>query len=150
MAATNTAVNACDAVIKVDDENGVLKDISGSTNEVNLSLEKKTGEVKVFGTDWPIRMTCGRDGQLELTIVYSTGLEEGKDILNEWFFGPLNNARTVQVILPEAGAGSDIYYGEYVLTNYEPFGAKADEATPIMVKATLKPHRQLDYAKSGS
>lgn len=61
MPATGTAINGCDAVIRMRDSAGAYRNVSGSSNNFTLDLQNEIGEFKPFGTDWKVRLTCGKD-----------------------------------------------------------------------------------------
>lgn len=134
MPATTTARNACGVKIEMDDDTGVLREISGSANEVNLNFEHQLGEYKVFGDRAMYRLECGVDATLEMTVLYTTGASEGYDIMRRW--RELGGLRTVRLTLPTSGG--ETYQGEFLVESIE-LPMKSDEAKPIMVKASLKP-----------
>lgn len=135
MPATVTAKNACGAKIMLADTLGTLQDISGSSNEVNIKYEQELGEYKVFGSKYLQRLSCGEDVSLDMTIVFTTATNEGKDLLKSWKAN--GGSRRVKVNLPDGGAGSDEFDGFFIWDTIE-IPAKADEAKPIMIKASLK------------
>jgi hypothetical protein len=139
MPATSTAVNACGVRILIDDEHGQLADVSGSANEFNLEFSKELGEFKVFGSGSYNRIECGEDAQLDITVLFTKATREGFDILKRWQV--LKGKRTIRVEVPQAG---DAWQGEYFLEKF-PIGGKADDAKPIMVKATFKPDGEVGY-----
>lgn len=150
MAQTTTAVNACDVVIKLDDENGLPQDVSGSSNEIKMSFMKKTGELQTFGGDFPVRLACGRDAEFSLVGVYTLAINEIRDLINEWYFGTDTPAlRTLEVNIPDNSPGSDRYYGEVVLDSFD-FTASSGDASPLKLNATLKPSGAWHYVKLGS
>jgi hypothetical protein len=148
MAQTTTAINACDVVIELDDEQNHIKNISGSSNEIKMAFMGKTGDLQTFGGDFPVRLSCGRDAEFSLIAVYTTALEEARDIINEWYFGT-GGLRTLRVSIPDASVGSDMYYGEVVLDKFD-FTASSGDASPIKLNATLKPSGAWHYVKRGS
>jgi hypothetical protein len=137
MPATTTAITACDAVINLDNSGGTLTDISGSTNEVQMDLENGVGEFKPFGTDWPVRIVCGKDGSISLKAVYSMNAAEGAALLKEWYFGGNDGPRTLRIDVPDSNTGSDRYQAEVILESLS-VPLKADEANPVMVSAEFK------------
>lgn len=149
MPATSTAKNACNAVIKVDNGAGVLADISGSMNEVNVNLDNKLGEVKVFGSDFPRRLACGRDAALDTRFVYSGSDAESAYILLDWWQNHHEDARTMEFYLPDENPGADKISGEFMLENLRLPG-KADDANPILGTASFKPDGDVTWAVQGS
>ncbi len=51
MPVTSTAINAKSCKIYMEDELGVLQDISGSSNEEQIDLDLKQGDFNVIGDD---------------------------------------------------------------------------------------------------
>jgi hypothetical protein len=137
MALTSSAVNACGVVVKLDNVDSVLADISGSSNEVSMDFSNKLGEVKAFGSQWPVRLQCGKDASIKLNVIYTQSDDEGLTILREWYFGN-TGAKTLQVDIPNSDVGGDRYTME-VLIEKMSVPTKADEAGPIMVSCDLKP-----------
>ncbi len=148
MAQTTTAVNACDVVIRLDDENGILKDISGSSNEIKMKFMTKNGDLQTFGGNMPVRLSCGKDADFSLIAVYTLALEEARDLINEWYFGT-GGLRTLQVNIPDSSVGSDRYFGEVILDSFD-FTASSGDASPIKLTAALKPSGDWNYVKLGS
>jgi hypothetical protein len=137
MALTTTSVNACDASVWLDTLAGTSTDISGSSNNVSLNFTLNLGEIKAFGSRWPVRRNCGKDCTATLSVLYSTAADEGLDVLKDWFFSSAPNSRTLKVYLPDKNVGSDLYSGEFQLESLD-IPVVANEATPINVTASLK------------
>ncbi len=135
MPATSTAINAKNCKIYLDDELGVLQDISGSANEVQLDLDQKLGDFNVFGDDDTYRLEGKRDNSADLSILYTKASKEGFKIIKQW--RETGGARTLRVDVPDSTQGNDRYEGEFL---YEKISIplKTDEAKPIPVKITLK------------
>lgn len=138
MAQTTTYVNACDASIWLDNSSGTLTDISGSSNTISMEFIQVIGELSTFQQKWPVRLSCRKDATFNLGVVYSTASDEGKDILNDWYFATTPGLRTLTVYLPTKNVGSDKYSGEVVLESLS-IPATADDASPIPVTAVLRP-----------
>lgn len=150
MPQTSTAINACDAVIRLEDENGVLVDISGSSNEVTIDFDNEVGDYKSFGSRWKGRIVCGSDASFKLKIIYSTAANEAMDIWKSWFFGEHDDRRRIQVNFPDENTGSDRYEAMVVLESANGLGAPADQASPIMLDLTLLPHNGVAHNTIGS
>lgn len=136
MAATTTAVNACDCVIELEDQASNNVDISGSSNKVDLNFSKPSGEYKPFGSDFPIRLTCGKDMEGTLDIVWSTATGEGRDIVEQWYFDT-NDVRTLRVSVPDASPGSIRYSGPVICESY-PLSLESNNANPVMMSIPVK------------
>ena len=136
MTDSTTIINACDASIWVDNGSGVLTDISGTSNAVTIALSNKVGDAPVFGSHWPRRKMCGKDCQIDLSILYSTAADEALDILRDWILSNSTAPRSFAVYLPNKNVASDKYYGEFVLESLN-IPATAGEGKPIEAKAKL-------------
>jgi len=149
MATTTTAVNACGAKIQLDDKDGALQDISGSSVAGNIELTTKLGDYKVFADGCTYRLACGKDGSISLTIVYTTDDSEGIGILKEWWDADYDDARSIQIDIPTGAGGDDSYTAEVYLESLS-IPLTADEASPIMVAAEFKPNGCIDISQIAS
>jgi len=136
MAQTTTAVNACNIVIALDTDAGVLADISGSANAISLEFTINAAEGYTFDGDFPIRKTCGKNCTGSLTSVYTTTADEAWDLIKGWYHVYDGAARTLRIDIPSTGGGNDRYEGEFVLLSYS-HEMTADEAGPIMVECEI-------------
>lgn len=143
MTQSTTMINACDAAVWLDDHGGTPKDLSGSSNEVNMKFDTEVGESKTFGTAWKARIVCGADGEFTLIISYSTAADEAADLLRDWFFLWRKDKRTLSVYLPDKNVGADVYRGEFVLKSLS-IPAKSNDPNPIMATAVLLPSGAID------
>lgn len=141
MPVTSTAINAKSCKIYLDDELGVLQDISGSANEVQIDLDRKLGDFNVFGDDETYRLEGKKDGSIDLTVLYTRATKEGFRLVRDW--REAGGARTIRVDVPDSSTGADRYEGE-VLAEKISIPLKADEAKPIPVKLTLKAHGKIN------
>lgn len=137
MAETQTAVNACNVVILLDNASDVPTDISGSSNTASISMSKETGEYRVFGGNWVKRLDCKKDATISLQVIYTTAANEGLDLLRDWWFTG-SGTRGVWICIPDDSAGSDRYSAECLLTSLD-LPVDASEAGPIMVSCELVP-----------
>lgn len=138
MAQTTTSVNACDVVIELDNADGTLTDISGSSNQCGMSMSSNVGETNTFDGQWAIRRVCKTSVNVSLQAVYSTADVEALNTLADWWFaGSYGDARTCTISVPDDTAGSDEYTGEFVLTSLN-IPLSADDAAPILVTAELQ------------
>ena len=139
MAQTTTAVNACNAVIKIDNAAGTATDISGEANQVVIRFRNRYNQWKHYDSDHQTRLLIGQEIQLSLTVLYSTTSDEGLDILRDWCTGTLTgtDARTVTVYVPDDSEGSDYYEAEMVPINWSK-GLGAEAAEPINVTVTFR------------
>lgn len=148
MPQTTTAVNACDASVWLDDENGSLQDISGSSNTISMEFTNQLGAVSNFATRWPVRLECRKDATFNLTAIYSTAQSEAKDILLEWFFNHPGN-RTLHVYLPDKNVGSDMYSAEVHLATM-PITVEASSADPIQISCQLMPEGPVTWVTNAT
>jgi len=138
MPQTTTAVNACDASIWIDNASGVLTDVSGSSNTINMSFAEQVGAVRNFGTRWEILLTCGLSAKFGFTAVYSTSATEAKAILLDWFFNKPGTNKTLKVYLPKKDVGADVYTAEVKLVTM-PITVQAATAEPMQISCELQP-----------
>ena len=139
MAQTTTAVDACNAVIKVDSSTGVATDVSGSANAVRLRFTNRYNQWKHYDSDHPTVLLIGQELTADITVLYSTADDEGLDILRDWCTGALTgtDGRTVTVYIPDDDEDSDYYQAEMVPTSWTA-GLKASDSGPIEVKASFR------------
>lgn len=149
MPQSTTAQNACDVVVSIDNETDTLTDVSGSSNQVDWTFTVGVGEHFNFGFKWPIRLVCSLDGTVSIIVNYTTTLDEGWDIVREWFFNAGGAARTVRWDTPDATAGSHRVTGEFVLQDMSS-SLVAGEGQSIMVTMNLLPTGPVQFATIAS
>lgn len=138
MPQTTTHENAIDCQIYLDDDAGVLKEISGSSNKVDLELENMVGELNTFGTRWKVRKVAGKDATVDIDIVFTTAEDEGYDLIDKWFFDGNDSPRTLRIDVPKSINGARRYQGEFVLESFS-VPLDSEEADPIKSSVSLKP-----------
>jgi hypothetical protein len=138
MPQSTTVVSACNAVIRIDGAAGTLVDVSGSTNQVDVTFTLNIGEAHTFDGDYPIRKVCGKDASATITALYSVTADEAVEIFGTWYHTNDGAARTVEINVPDSANTSDRYSGEWILSEYN-FTLSSSDAGPIMVNATLMP-----------
>lgn len=143
MAQSTTAINACNAVIEIDDNGGTPVNLSGSTNNVNLSLSKALGEGFTFEGAWAFVLECKKKGSLDLEAIYTTASNEARDLLETWFENGGN--RTVTVYPNGKTNGERQYSGEFKIGDYDPFALTANEAGPVKIAAKLQPDGAITF-----
>lgn len=137
MAQTTSSVNACDVVLQVDNASGVLTDLSGSSNQASISMSSNTGQAFTFDGEWALQHICGKSASMSIQAIYSTEDAEALNLLADWWFGTAyNDARSVQVDIPDSNAGSDRYSGEFVLSSAN-IPLSAEDAAPILASFEL-------------
>lgn len=144
MAQTTTAINACSAVIELDDAGGTPVDISGSSNNASLSVTMETGTGVSFEGGWNFRAQCKKDGSLELSVMWTTASNEGRDLLEAWFAATSPGKRTVSVYPNGKTTGQRVYTGEFRITELS-IPMTAGDAAPIVVSATLEPDGEITF-----
>lgn len=137
MAATTTAVNACDVVVKLDNVASALTDISGSSNNVKIEWTNATGSQTVFGSDYDITLCCKTSVAITLEVLYTELHTEAKTILTDWQFNKHCAQKTISIYVPDDSAGSDIYTCEVIMEKLS-LPLSSNDAAPILVSATLK------------
>lgn len=150
MAQTTTAINGCSGVIKVDNDSGVLQDVSGSANRIEMDRSlRMSDDIYTFGSAFPITKTCGKQAALNMRIVYSTEELEAMQLFNEWHENHSTDKRTVQIDMPDSNPGSDRYSFECYLQRIRtPF--EAGDPNPVLVEIELKPTGTYTWANIGS
>lgn len=141
MAVTETAFNACNAVVELDDANGVMRDISGHANNVDMELTKEIGDYKVFGSPYKWRLECGKDGSVTLDVVMDKDTLGGFRLLKDWYTN--GGARRFRVSAPDASIGNTRWWGYFLLENLK-WAFSATEAGAIMVSASLLPNGAIE------
>lgn len=136
MAQTTTAINACGAVVEIDDASGLATDVSGSTNKVSLALNKQLGEAFTFDGDYPVRLECKQNGSLDIDAMYTRNGNEARALLESW--QQVGGRRTVTVYPEGKVAGGRSYSGEFRLGDLS-MDLDAGDANPIMITANLMP-----------
>lgn len=137
MAQTTTAINACDAVIMLDNELGVPVDISGSTNNVDLDLTNELGMAHTFGSRYPFRLECKSDANIAMRALYTETDTEATRQWLRWYFVD-RGSKTLTIAVPDASGGGDLFTFEVLLESLKiPLDGTA--AAPIPVEAVLKP-----------
>lgn len=144
MAVTDTPVSATDCVVKIDNATGVLTDISGSSNKVEIGGENKIAEFRSFGSKWTRRRVTGKDASISLDGVYSKTASEMLDVLRDWWLNDSDVPRTIEISMPDDLTGSDRYTAEVVLADLNISGdASADEFIPVT--ASFMPDLELTH-----
>lgn len=143
MAQTTSAINACGAVLEVDDILGVPNNISGSSNRANLKLSKAMGQGVTFEGEWNFRLECKKDGSLELLVMYTTDTDEGWELLADWWEAGGN--RTVKVYPAGKINGAKMFSAEYKLQDLD-LPIDGTDPNPIMVTATLLPDGAINFS----
>lgn len=136
MAQTSTAINGCNARIRVEKglASGVMTDISGSSNSYNLGYKRDIGEAFTFEGAFRIRKDCKKDTSLELQFLYTTGDDEARDILETW--DDAGGRRRIQIFPNGETNGERVYDGYWLLSEIS-FSQAASDAAPTPVTATL-------------
>lgn len=144
MAQTTTAINACGAVLEVDDVDGDPNNISGSSNRANLKLSRAMGQGVTFEGEWNFRLQCKKDGSLELLIMYTTDTDEGLELLTDWWEANTGR-RTVSVYPAGKINGAKFFTGEFLLQDLD-LPIDATDPNPIMITATLLPDGAINFS----
>lgn len=138
MAQTVTSVSACDIAISLDDADGTLQNISGSSNRVRIRFFSRYHQNKHFDTAAPWKALLWTELDISLVILYSTADDEGLDILRNWFDAlDGKNARTLRLDVPDGSVGDHRYECEAVWLNMD-LPLEADDAGAVAVRARLR------------
>jgi hypothetical protein len=107
-----TFTHGKDAVFKVDDSGGTLRDISNVLNSVSLSREADTAEVSALGTDDKAYIAGLRDATISI--------EGMSDVTTEGYLTGILGVVTDFEFYPAGeGAGEIKYSGTAILTSFE-------------------------------
>lgn len=142
---TVSDVNACDVGIQLDDKNGALRDISGSSNQVSMDLSQTIGTLWLFGSRFPRRKQCKSDATIAFRAVYTMATLEAMDTLRDWYFNKPSTSKRLQVRIPNGQNGADQYEFQVLLERLN-IPVQATNADPILVDATLRPTGQFTYS----
>jgi predicted secreted protein len=134
MATTITEIVATNCVILLDSAIAVPTDISGSLNSVTYSPENGIARWHTFGTQWPQRRVVHKDMGVSINGVYTTNGAEVAQLIENWFFGGNDSARTLWIFVPDQGVGAYTLSGEFILADYEVnLDAEADDVVRITI-----------------
>jgi len=96
----------------------------------------------VFGDKWPGRLECGKDASFTFNVVYSTTATEAWGLLRAWFFAASPGARSMDLSVPDATAGSDRFAGEVRLNGFN-FTSDPSDPKAIMVTFSVVPDGEI-------
>jgi len=71
---------------------------------------------------------------MDITALYSTAADEAADVFQTWFVN--GGARSVEVYVPDSGAGAVKYSGEFYLEELS-IDATAGDAAAMEISATI-------------
>ena len=111
-----TRAHGSKAVLFLDDQSGVCRNMSGDLNSITFNRSKNEPETTTFGDNSVQREVSGlRDASLDVTAIFNTGgLTAITDLLEEMYSGSL----TTRAQYAPAGSvsGCPIYTGSMRLT----------------------------------
>lgn len=135
MATTQTEIVATNCVILLDNATAVPTDISGSLNSVSYAPENGVAEWHTFGTQWKQRRVVHKDMPITIAGIYTTNGAEVAQLVENWFFGGNDSARTVYIYEPDQEVGAYLFSGEFVLMSYSVnLDAEADDVVRIEIE----------------
>lgn len=141
MTTTITAINACNATIKIDNAAGTLTNISGSIIKSSLRVESELGVFKVFDDSWHYRLEGGRNWEATIDALYTMSASEGFALLRDWWLGN-RGTRTLSI-----SDGTNTYLGEVVIQSIT-IEKPADDATPVRAVVKLLGHGAIDIERA--
>lgn len=144
---TTTAINACNALIEMDDAGGTPVDISGSSNTANLGFSNTIGSAFTFDGDYPVRIECKKDASLEISALYTRIATEALDLFVEWY--QAGGRRTIAIYPNGQDTGERYYSAEWRLESMD-IPIDASDANPIVVSMTLVPDGAVNFLKYAS
>jgi len=112
MPQTTSAASFLDCKIKLDNAGGTLRDISGSTTQINPEFIHTIGRAHTGDTKWALKVDGTKDATMTVNVVYSQGANEAFQMLLTWWFTDPPGRRSIEVYIPDEDAGADIFYGE--------------------------------------
>jgi len=134
MATTQTEIVATNCVIKLDNAAAVPTDISGSLNSVTFAPTHGVAEWYTFSTQWKQRRIVHKDMPVTINGIYSTNAAEVAQLVENWFFGGNDSARTLYIFVPDSEVGAYVLSGEFVLGDYSVTpDAEADDVVRIEI-----------------
>jgi hypothetical protein len=148
MPQSTSAINACDVVVRLADDTDVIRDISGSSNDVSIEMSNQIGSANTFSGSWAINKSCKKSAKISLKALYTTDEGEAMDMLKNWYF-VTGGSRTLQINVPDNEIGSDRYSGLMILESMS-IGLVADDAAPIPVSASLQNDGEFSLATIAS
>src|SRR3989304_1492097 len=119
-----------------------MRDISGQSNQANLTRALQLADFVVFGDQNTHRLSCKKDASVSLQAIYSMGTDEAVSILDNWWHNYSGQARYLQINMPDNAIGSRRYEGYFFLENLE-LPLDASEAGPVQMTASLQVNGQL-------
>lgn len=141
MPETTTAFTACDWTLELDDDTNTLRDISGSSSNCDVNFDHKTGEFRVFGSEWMKRIQCGKDASFKIKGVATTAANEIRDLVEDWFFSG-SGLRTFRLSSPGNTVGNKRYVAEVFLKSFK-FSGDPSSADPVIYEIELAPDGQV-------
>ena len=144
MPITTTPKSACNANIMLADENGTMRDISGQSNSFSLARSSGIGDFVVFADDFTYRTVCKKDWSVTIKAIYSMGTDDAVTLWDDWWHNHYQQARFVQLNMPNNSIGSRRYDGYVVLESLD-LPLEAGEAGPVQVTAVLQGSGELKY-----
>src|SRR5512147_2991018 len=113
---TQTPFNGCDAHIEMADSLGVLHDVSGMSNKVEISFTRDIGEYSVFGDIYKYRLDCKQDGSISVTVLATRDVNGAYHIIKDWW--TTRGFRWFSADMPNNNVGSDRYSGYFMLSEW--------------------------------
>lgn len=150
MTVTSTTIAATNCGIWLDNAAGTLTDISGSTNSVTITPEHGVADWRVFGSAWHQRKVIGKSVTMAIKAVYTTDAAEVTKLLENWWSGGNDAARTMTVYVPDKNVGSGVYSGEFVLSSPPVVTLDAEADDVVRVDAELQSHGAVTFGTAAT
>lgn len=110
-------VHGKDAIFKIDDSGGVLRDLSAYSDKIDFSNSVDTGETSTFAVEAKTYVSGLSDATFSVSGKYDSTATTGPDAVLNGLVG--NEASSTYECGPEGGtAGKVRYTGECFLTGY--------------------------------
>lgn len=142
MPVTTSQQNGNNMTLLMEDEQGNMIDISGSTNKYDMGKENKLGEFYVFGQKNIRRVQGKQDSTVAFSAVFTTAYGEAKNLIKRW--DQQGGRRRFIGYLPTLQAGADKFSG-YCFAKSIKINAEAEDPKPSMIEMELAPDGGLDW-----
>jgi hypothetical protein len=133
---TQSSINGNNMTLFMEDEQGNLIEISGSTNKYDISIENKIGEFYVFGQRNIRRVQGKEDGTVSFSAVYTTAYGEAKNLIKRW--RQQRGLRRIVGFLPTLQPGADKFSGNFFYKTIK-INSEAEDPKPSMLDMELVP-----------
>lgn len=126
MAQTTGQISAKDVKLTLNS-----KDISGSSNYIEMTPKRKIGKTGTFDGDWELAATGKMSWEGTIKVVYTETTDEGADVAYDAFEAGVPVAMTAS---PKGGSTGDWEFSGNILISEAPFKFDGTSEDPVMVE----------------